>query len=605
MPGVTLEELAAKFRGPAQRVSGGVLVFCPSHEDRANRSLSLSTGDDGRLLVNCFAGCQSEKVLAAVGMSFKDLAAPAQSNGHGTGAIVATYDYTDGAGVLLYQVVRFEPKRFVQRRPDGRGGWIWSLGAVRRVPYRMPELVEQARVFWCEGEKDADRVASLGLPATTGAGGANAFRDDYAQQLAALGVREVVILPDNDPPGQAYAAAVARGCAAAGLEARILSLPGLAPKGDVSDWLNAGHTREELEALIAGGAAPAAGEPTPPGADPLGMGLGDFLALEFPDAPPLIEGLVTEDGAGWIAGEEKLGKTYFALDEALALALGQAVSGRFAVPERRRVSFIEEEDSPRRVHRRLPALLRGRGLDPADAQLRHELNAWFRIEVWSGFSLDEPASIDRLDAHCAAFRPAVVYLDVLRKLTRKDLNKADQASALLAPLDALRRKHGVIFRVLHHYRKSQGFRTGRGSQELGGSFVLGAWGECSLFFEPIGRKHGHCRVEVQVKDGPPVPGFKLTFYTEGPSHAPTLVRLTAEHEAEDTSADDVLLQAVAAAPKTEAVVGHPGASVETLVTLLKRSDKTIRRALKRLVDAKLVLVTGQASKRVLLYGVNE
>jgi hypothetical protein len=77
--------------------------------------------------------------------------------------IVAKYDYTDTAGVLLYQVLRLEPKGFRQRRPDGNGGWIWELDE-RRVPYRWPELLKfpDATVFVTEGEKDADRVAALG-----------------------------------------------------------------------------------------------------------------------------------------------------------------------------------------------------------------------------------------------------------------------------------------------------------------------------------------------------------------------------------------------------------------------------------------------------------
>ena len=342
----------------------------------------------------------------------------------------------------------------------------------------------------------------------------------------------------------------------------------------------------------------------PPGAPCLlGEGLGIFLARTFVDEAPLVEGLLTTDGNGWIAGEEKLGKTYFALEEALALALGQPVAGRFPVPERRRVLFIEEEDPPRRAHVRLAALLRGRGLNPDDPFFQDELDDWFKVEIWAGFSLDDPAWIARLDATCAAFRPAVVYLDVLRKLTQKDLNKASEAGALLATLDDLRRRHGVIFRILHHYRKSQGFRVSRGSQEMGGSFVLGAWGECSLFFEPLGRKQGGCRVDVQVKDGPPVPSFKLGFYAEEPKHAPTLVRLTAEDQAEDTSADDVLRQAVETAPKTEAVEGNAGVSVTTLAVLRKRSEKTIRRGLKRLLEAKLVTVCGAAAKGKDLYAV--
>src|SRR5712692_868220 len=86
--------------------------------------------------------------------------------------ITATYDYQDRFGDLGYQVLRFEPKSFRQRRPDGNGGWLWNLENVRRLPYRLPELKGKPSVLVCEGEKDADTAWKLGIPATTNAGGA-------------------------------------------------------------------------------------------------------------------------------------------------------------------------------------------------------------------------------------------------------------------------------------------------------------------------------------------------------------------------------------------------------------------------------------------------
>ena len=94
-----------------------------------------------------------------------------QSSETPKGRVVAKYDYTNQDGTLLYQVLRLEPKSFRQRRPNGNG-WIWQLDE-RRVIYRWPELLKypDATVFVCEGEKDADRVASLGHCATAVAGG--------------------------------------------------------------------------------------------------------------------------------------------------------------------------------------------------------------------------------------------------------------------------------------------------------------------------------------------------------------------------------------------------------------------------------------------------
>jgi hypothetical protein len=335
----------------------------------------------------------------------------------------------------------------------------------------------------------------------------------------------------------------------------------------------------------------------------LGVGGGAFVAQTFPPTEAYVDGILTSDGTGWIGGEEKIGKSFYALEEALCLALGLNVCGRFTVAQSRRVLFIEEEDPPRRMHARLRALLRGHGADPDDPIVKTALDRQLLVSVWAGVTLDDPPMLARLEATIAAFRPAIVYLDVLRKLTLKDLNKADQAGALLASLDELRRKYGVLFRILHHYRKQQGFRTGRGSQEIGGSYVLGAWGECSLFFEPIGRTQGAVRVEVQTKDGPPVPAFRLVFQAEGPLHAPTTVTLSAEPESDRQDADDSVLQAVASLPKTEALFGAPGVTRAAVAAALKRSEATVRRALKRLEDAGRLLVTGQATKKAALYAV--
>jgi len=162
---------------------------------------------------------------------------------------VATYAYQDQTGTLLFEVVRFAPKSFRPRRPDGDGGWVWSLEGVHRVLYRLPELIAadlSVIVFLVEGEKDADRLASLGLISTTCAGGANKWRPEYTKCLKD---RRVVILPDCDEPGRKHARAVSVALRGVARAVAILDLDGLTEKGDVSDWLDAGGTVERLLAL--------------------------------------------------------------------------------------------------------------------------------------------------------------------------------------------------------------------------------------------------------------------------------------------------------------------------------------------------------------------
>src|SRR5262249_19482085 len=124
-----------------------------------------------------------------------------RSGNNGSSETVATYGYTDEAGKLLFQCVRFAPKRFRQRQPDGKGGWIWNIEGVRRVLYRLPEVIAASTLCVAEGEKDCDNLTKLGFIATTNPLGAGKWRDDYGETLRG---KDVVIFGDADEPGEAH-----------------------------------------------------------------------------------------------------------------------------------------------------------------------------------------------------------------------------------------------------------------------------------------------------------------------------------------------------------------------------------------------------------------
>ena len=166
--------------------------------------------------------------------------------------MIANYPYTDTAGNLLFEVCRFEPKDFRQRRPNGSGGWIWKMTGVQRVIYRLPAVADAiaagALVYVVEGEKAADTLSALGVTATCSPGGANKWRPEYATHLAGA---DVVILPDNDLPGRSHGAMVAASLRTRGANSvRIVTLPNLPEKGDVADWIAAGGTAADLETLV-------------------------------------------------------------------------------------------------------------------------------------------------------------------------------------------------------------------------------------------------------------------------------------------------------------------------------------------------------------------
>lgn len=229
---------------------------CLFHDD-SSPSLGINVRSG---LWNCFAGCGGGSVfdfeMRLGDCKFKEARkrvyevigrAKGSVAGNG-GKIVPEYNYRDEQGEVLYQMVRrYKPKRFSGRHPDGSGGWIYNLNGVRRVPYHLPDVIAASEVYIAEGEKDCDRLASLGIVATTNSEGAGKWLPEFAAHFHG---KRVVILPDNDEPGRRHAEQVAAFLLPVAASVKTVKLDGLPPHGDISDWLDAGHTREELLALV-------------------------------------------------------------------------------------------------------------------------------------------------------------------------------------------------------------------------------------------------------------------------------------------------------------------------------------------------------------------
>jgi hypothetical protein len=239
----------ARWTGPSAR------AHCPAHDDR-RESLSIRVEPDGKILIYCHAHCAIVDILAKVDLTQADLfPSNGNGNGHKNGnghrpapalRIVATYDYNDAEGHLLYQEVRFEPKDFRLRRPDGSGGWTWKLDGVERVPYRLPELLAadpDEWVFIPEGPRDVENVVALGPTATTNAGGAGKWDPTFARHFRG---RKVAVLCDND--GAGYAGGLKIAGSLYGLTRRLVLIDfGELPEhADVSDWLALGHDEGDL-----------------------------------------------------------------------------------------------------------------------------------------------------------------------------------------------------------------------------------------------------------------------------------------------------------------------------------------------------------------------
>ena len=250
------------------------MARCPCHDD-STASLKIDDADDGKVLLHCHAGCSQQDIvdhLKAAGMWKANgtrpppgVRPPAASKPvrAGLGKLVASYDYVDTDGALRFQVCRFEPKTFRQRRPDG-DGWQWGMQGVELIPYRLPEVVEQVGkglgVFAVEGEKDVDALRAIGCVATCNPQGAGKWRPEFARWFEGA---TVIVLPDNDDPGRRHAEQVRDMLAGSAAKVVILELPGLPDKGDVSDWIAAGGTKQDLSDLVKAALAGRLPEPPP------------------------------------------------------------------------------------------------------------------------------------------------------------------------------------------------------------------------------------------------------------------------------------------------------------------------------------------------------
>lgn len=277
-----------------KRVGAGWAARCPAHDDK-RPSLSVSEGDEGRVLVHCHAGCPTDAIAKALGLTLRDLmpdrepsyASPSpkppgrqQSAGSGDGdtrkvfgtaaEAVAELERRRGScsARWVYEAADGTPIGLVVRwnRANGRkdirpisrtlAGWIIGGMSVPRPLYKLPTLSDARRVYITEGEKAAGAVISLGLVATTSPHGSQCAGSADWSPLAG---KEVIVLPDNDAAGRKYASDVV------GLLAKlspapivkVLELGDLPPSGDAFDFVESyrsagGLTDQQVKAHLEG-----------------------------------------------------------------------------------------------------------------------------------------------------------------------------------------------------------------------------------------------------------------------------------------------------------------------------------------------------------------
>lgn len=362
-----------------------------------------------------------------------------------------TFDYTDETGALLYQVGRIgdgAAKQIRQRKPDGRGGWVYQLGDVRRVLYRAPDVATAENVFICEGEKAADalndafeRDGVFGkCVATTNAQGGGKWQDSFCEMLD---VAAVCVLPDNDEPGAKHGATVCASIEASGRAATVkrVDIPDLPEKGDAFDYLEAGGT---VGALLDWFEAAPNWKPPAPARRFHFAPLAEVMTR--PDPEFLIYRVLTLGGTSLLTAKHASFKSFIALDMGLSVAVGRAWHGFNT--RRGAVVYIAAEGA---------------------AGIKKRARAWldfYDVETPENFVVldipfqvaDDKARADFI-AEVADLCPALIILDTLaRCAVGLEENSSKDMGGFADALGELARATGAHVMTVHHNNKGGDYR---------------------------------------------------------------------------------------------------------------------------------------------------
>ena len=370
--------------------------------------------------------------------------------------VVATYDYRDAAGTLLYQKLKYEPGSVPQYRQRAANG-TYKLDGIKRVLYRLPQLIADpaAFVFICEGEKDADRVATLDLCAVSGDSGT--WKPDLTEPLRG---REVVILPDIDDAGTKRALEVANALVGVANSIRVVRLPGLggSPKyKDVSNWLDADPKRADILATLCVEA------PLWAPAEDAGV---SFAPYDFPDPAsiPAREWLFgryyVRGTVGATIGAPGRLKSTTTLTEVIGMAVGRDLMTGEALPSGPlRAAYLNGEEIQDELDRRVAATLQRFGVKPSDCGnrlwVRSTLNEPITVAVPGpqGGAVIQQDAVDKLLARCRENQIDVLVLDPL--ISFHKVRESDNGDMDLVCKQAFQRIAGNSrsVEVVHHPRK--------------------------------------------------------------------------------------------------------------------------------------------------------
>ena len=536
---MTEHEILSHFQKVKKNGKGWV-ALCPAHEDR-NPSLSI-TETDGKWLLHCHAGCEYAAVVDAAGL--REAFTVTSKTGP---QIVAEYDYVDEAGKQMYQVVRYAPKDFRQRRRVN-GEWVWKLENTRRVLYRLPEVLAAvaagSTVYVVEGEKDVHALEHVGAVATCNAGGAGKWRDEYSATLAGA---PVIIIADKDEPGHKHAAAVA---ASVRSHAASVAVVEAAEGKDAADHLRAGKTLQEFVPVADAAPAPRIRAYTLP----------ELAALQPEQVDWVLGNYIAVGDVASLESPPKVGKSTFARKLHVHVATGTPFLG-CAVKQGPSLYCTEERAGTSRE-----GFARAGGLELADIHVMF-------LHDFHGMEWAE--KVEEIAEHCQRLGVVLVTFDTLSKwagLAGEEEQSSGSAMEVMTPLQRLAATGRAVLPIRHE-RKSGGAtgEAGRGSSAFTGDLDV-ILSLRKVVGEPTRRKLG----AVGRHDA--TPDEVVIDYVDG-----EYVSLGDPHDVRKREQERGIVDALPLSRAEQATVEDINERVDGAAT-----PQTVRRLLLRLVDEGVV-----------------
>jgi RecA-family ATPase len=370
--------------------------------------------------------------------------------------IVKTYDYTDAAGNLLFQVVRYEPKDFRQRRRDDKGEWVWSVKGTETVPYCLPDLIKaplDETIYIVEGEKDVDTLRRLGLTATCNPGGKLKWPRHFDKYFIG---RRVVAIPDNDADGGGlkHAQDVASKLKDAAASVRVTAFVEVGK--DVSAWIEKGADRAAIERLAE------SVNTTETTAEPEAkvdiLDLRPFLATDLDHIPPRPWLLGTTALRGAVTALSAPGgtsKSTLELERCIAIATGIPITGE-RVYERTRTWYLSAEDPREEVNRRIKAICLQFNIAPS------LLEGWLFVHDLSDGPIKVAVRAETRIVHPDTAKLAstiehygIGYIAIDPLVSFHELNENDnvEMATVIRSISGVAQQTSCAFKVIAHARK--------------------------------------------------------------------------------------------------------------------------------------------------------